>query len=314
MSTADWLRLALLGAVWGASFTFMRVLAPVLGPVATADLRVAIGGGALSLYFALIGFRPAWRAQGRHYVVIGVFNIGLPFLLFSYAAQYLPASYSAVVNATTPLFGTVFAAVWLGQPCTRARTIGLALGIAGVAVITGASRPAMADARFFYAMLACLLAAASYAGAGVYIKRYASHVHPLGAAGCAQLLAAAMLSPLWLLAPVRGALDGGVVLNLLGLGLLGSALGFVLYFRLLSDVGPARAMMVAFLTPLFGIAWGILFLDEVLTSAIVIGGGMIVMAVALILKAPAPALGPGRESPSAAGRRAAADIEQGINR
>ncbi|SAI69176.1 membrane protein [Bordetella ansorpii] len=292
MNSADWFRLLALSAVWGASFVFMRVLAPVLGPVATADLRVAIGAVALSLYFLFIGFRPAWRRHWRHYGVIGVFNIGLPFLLFAYAAQYLPAAYSAVINATTPLFGTVFAAWWLGQPFTRGKVVGLGLGLAGVAVITGAGPPAMADAKFLCGVLACLLAAASYAGAGVYIRRFASHVDPLGSAGCGQLLAAAVLAPLWVLAPPAGTLGGAAALNLLGLGLLCSALGFLLYFRLLRDVGPARAMMVAFLTPLFGIAWGILFLGEALTPAILAGGGMIVLSVALILKHSTPARRP----------------------
>lgn len=284
MRSEDWIRLLVLSAVWGASFIFMRVLAPVLGPVVTADLRVAVGGGALLLYFALIRFRPGWRAHWRQYAVIGTFNVGLPFLMFSYAAQYVPASYSAIINATTPLFGTLFAILWLGDSMTRAKGVGLVLGIAGVAIITGANIPATASATFVSAILACLLAAASYAGAGIYIKRQASHVNPLGSAGCAQVFAAMALLPFWLAAPPQGTVDLTIVLNVLALGLLSSALGFVLYFRLVRDIGPPRAMMVAFLTPLFGIAWGILFLDEVLTLGVILGGAMIIIATWLILK------------------------------
>lgn len=284
MRSEDWIRLLVLSAVWGASFIFMRILAPVLGPVVTADLRVAVGGAALLAYFAMIRFKPAWRAHWRQYGVIGTFNVGVPFLLFSYAAQYIPASYSAIINATTPLFGTLFAVMWLGEPMTRTKGAGLALGLAGVVLITGAAVPQAASSAFVSAILACLLAAASYAAAGIYIKRHASHVNPIGSAGCAQVFAAVALLPFWLAAPPAGPMDFSIVLNVLGLGILSSALGFMLYFRLVQDIGPARAMMVAFLTPLFGIVWGIVFLGERLTASVLFGGAMIIASTLLILR------------------------------
>lgn len=284
MRGVDWLRLLMLSAVWGASFIFMRVLAPALGPVVTADLRVAIGGGVLLLYFSCIRFKPKWRAHWRQYAVIGTFNVGLPFLLFSYAAQHIPASYSAIINATTPLFGAAFSVLWLGDSMTRSKGVGLIVGLIGVATMTGASSPTTTSFAFFSAIFACLIAAASYAGAGIYIKRHASHVNPLESAACAQLFAAAALLPFWLAAPTPLDLDIGIVLNILGLGMLSSGLGFLLYFRLVRDIGPARAMMVAFLAPLFGIAWGIVFLEEAITDAVLTGGGLIIASTWLILR------------------------------
>lgn len=294
MRGVDWVRLLVLSAVWGASFIFMRVLAPILGPIVTADLRVAIGAAALLLYFALIRFRPKWRAHWRAYAVIGTFNVGLPFLLFSYAALHIPAAYSAILNATTPLFGTAFAVLWLGDTMSRAKGFGLVLGVVGVATITGASAPTAATLAFNSAIAACLLAAASYAGAGIYIKRCASHVHPLESAGCAQLFAAVALLPFWITAAPPAVIDLNVALNVLGLGVLSSGLGFVLYFRLVNDIGPARAMMVAFLAPLFGIVWGIVFLGETLTPAVLLGGALIIASTVLILRRPRQ-----RQSPTA---------------
>lgn len=289
MNGTNWIRLLILSAVWGASFIFMRILAPTLGPVVTADLRVAVGGGALMLYFLFIRFRPQWHNHWRQYAVIGIFNVGLPFLLFSYAAQYIPASYSVIINATTPLFGAAFAARWLQEPLTRTKTIGLILGLLGVGIITGAGLPTDASDGFISSIGACLLAATSYAGAGIYIKRLASHVNPIGSAGCAQVLAAIALLPFWSVSPPTGTIDVTIMLNVLGLGLLSSALGFLLYFRLVSDIGPTKAMMVAFLTPLFGIMWGILFLGEALTPPVVFGGGMIIFSTVLILRTESPA-------------------------
>ncbi len=103
MKPADAIRLVVLGALWGGSFIFMRVVAPVLGPVLTSGMRILIGGSALLLYFRIIGFNANWREHFRHYAVIGVLNSGLPFLLFAYAALHLPASLSAIFRSSVVL-------------------------------------------------------------------------------------------------------------------------------------------------------------------------------------------------------------------
>ncbi|HEX6705273.1 MAG TPA: DMT family transporter [Albitalea sp.] len=287
MRLTDWIRLTVLGAVWGASFIFMRVLAPVLGPVFTTEVRVATGGLTLLLYFLIIRFNPRWNEHWRHYLIIGAFNVALPFILFSFAAQHVPASYSAIINSMTPLFGTLFSAVWLGEVLTKSKLTGLALGIAGVVIIGKGAEGVLPTPQLLVSILACLAAAASYAGAGIYIKRFATGVNPLGSAGCAQLVAAVALLPFCLVAQPAVVMTWTIVLNVAGIGILSSALGFVLYFRLVKDVGPSRAMMVAFLTPLFGLLWGTMFLGEPLTAPTVIGCAMIIGAIGLIVR-PSP--------------------------
>ena len=292
LKTSDVIRLVVLASLWGGSFIFMRVLAPVLGPVWTAGLRVLIGGAALLLYFQVVGFNPGWREHFRHYAIIGVLNSAVPFFLYAYAALHLPASLSAIFNSTAPLFGSIFAALWLGDRLTGWRLGGLGLGIAGVAVATW--RPGVEiTAGSGPAMLACLGAAGCYGLSGTYLKKFARHVPSLGVAGCSQMLAGVLLLAFTPFSPIRGDLTPQVVGSMLGLALLCSAVAYVLYFRLIADVGPAKALTVTFLIPVFGIFWAVLFLGEEITVPMLAGGALIVLGTVLVLRTkPAPARGP----------------------
>ncbi|MBI3884117.1 MAG: DMT family transporter [Opitutae bacterium] len=267
----------------------MRVVAPVLGPVWTSGLRLFLGGGALLLYFQIIGFNANWRAHFRHYAVIGVLNSGVPFLLYAYAALHLPASLSAIFNSTAPLFGAVFGAVWLGDRLTGARLGGMALGIVGVAVASWRPGVALAPGSG-PATIACLGATCCYGLAGTYLKKFARHVPPLGMAGCSQMLAGVLVLLLTPLSAPRSALTPEVAACLLALALLCSAVAYVLYFRLIADVGPAKALTVTFLIPVFGILWAVLFLGERITVPMLVGCALIVLGTFVVVRPkPAPA-------------------------
>jgi drug/metabolite transporter (DMT)-like permease len=283
MRASDVARLVALAAIWGASFIFMRTLAPVLGPVLTADSRVLIAGVALLVYFRIIGFDADWRRYWRQFLVVGVMNSALPFLLFAFAAVHLPASYSAILNAAAPLFAVLLSALWLDERLTVIRLAGLAAGIAGVALVTGAG-PVAPDAMFGWATAACLAASLCYALAGIYIKRHVAGAKPMAIAGWSQLFAGGVLLPLTLVAPARGPVTGMVVGNVLALALLCSAIAYLLYYRLIADLGPARAMSVTFLIPMFGMLWAALFLDETITLAMLAGCALIVGGTLLVVR------------------------------
>jgi drug/metabolite transporter (DMT)-like permease len=276
-------RLLLLAAIWGASFIFMRTLAPVLGPVLTANSRVLIAGIALIGWFRIIGFDAGLRRHWRQFLVVGVVNSALPFLLFSFAALHLPASYSAILNAAAPLFAVLLSALWLDERLTAPRVAGLAAGIAGVALVTRAG-PVAPDAMVGWAIAACLAAALCYALAGVFIKRHAAGVKPMAIAGWSQMFAGLALLPLAPFAPPPGVITGIVVVQMLGLALLCSAVAYLLYFRLIADLGPSRAMSVTFLIPLFGMLWGVLLLDETITLPMLAGCALIVGGTVLVVR------------------------------
>ena len=272
--------LVLLGAIWGGSFLFMRVLAPTLGAFATADSRVLIGGLMLLAWFRLTGFDPKWSEHWRHYAIIGMGYSAVPFSLFAFAAQLVPAGYSAILNATTPLFGALFASLWLDEPLTARKVLGLALGCAGVAAIAwrgaGDFTPMVG-----WSVAACLGATTCYGLTGVYVKKFTRGVPSAGIAGCSQLLAGLALLPGLALVPGPVVFTPVFVGSLLGLGLACSGLAFLIFYRLMSEIGPTRTLTVTFLSPIFGVLWGGLFLGERITTATALGGAVVLVGTYL---------------------------------
>ena len=283
MRRPDATRLVALAMIWSLSFVFIRVLAPALGPLWTATSRVLIGGGALVLWFAATGFDADVRRHWRAYLVVGILNSALPFVLFAYAALHLPASYMVILNAALPLFGALASAAWLAEPLTRAKLAGLASGVAGVALVSRAG-PVAPDASFALAVAACLAATVCYALAGVWLKKFGSALKPMAVAGWSQLAAAVVLLPLAATTTAPAPWSAAVVANVLGLALLCSAVAYVLYYRLIADVGPTRAMTVTFLMPAFGMLWGALFLAETITLPMIAGCALIVAGTAAVVR------------------------------
>jgi drug/metabolite transporter (DMT)-like permease len=282
---ADTARLLALAAIWGAGFIFMRVIAPVLGPVWMAEGRVLIGGLALAGWFALTGFDPQWRKHLRFYALVGVLNSAIPFSLYGFSSLHLPASLMAILNATSPMFGLLLGAAFSGERITPRKIAGLFLGAAGVALVTwrsGGSIDASAGPMFGWSVAACLGASFAYGVTGVIMKRWGAGVPSRGIAVGTQLCAAAALLPLLPLMPPLAAPSAVVAANLVALGVLASGVAFILYFRLMADVGATRALTVTFLVPVFAFAWGLLFLGETLTPG-AIGGALLILAGTLLV-------------------------------
>ncbi|MHC8399736.1 DMT family transporter [Pseudomonas sp. MDT1-17] len=290
MNPVDTLRLLSLAAIWGASFLFMRIIAPVIGTIPTAFFRVSIAAAGLLVILGLM--RISWDFKGKLKTVmlLGVINSGIPATLYSVAAQVLPAGYSAIFNATTPLMGVLIGGLFFHEKLTGAKLGGVFLGLLGVGVLTRAG-PVAFDMELLMGALACLLATTCYGFAGFLARRWLDQ-----AGGLDSRLSAlgSMLGATLFLLPLFGysvisqppASWGGwnVWLSLLGLGLMCTALAYIIYFRLLSSVGPVKSMTTTFLIPPFGVLWGALLLDEPLSMAHIYGGVLIAAALWLVLK------------------------------
>ncbi|MGH8852359.1 MAG: DMT family transporter [Casimicrobiaceae bacterium] len=137
MRARDLARLVALAALWGGSFAFMRVAVPALGPIWLAWSRVTLAFATLLAFALLRGKLPSLSAHWRGYLVIGIVNSALPFVLFSFAEQYVTASTGAILNATSPFFGALAGAIWLGEALGARRLLGMALGLAGVVLLVG---------------------------------------------------------------------------------------------------------------------------------------------------------------------------------
>lgn len=260
----------------------MRKVAPSLGPIATASLRIFIAGFALLIFYQFKKIKIEWRKQYRFFLFIGILNSAIPFALYSFAALHLPASYSVVLNSTSPLFGVVYSAIWLNETFSISKMIGSLLGALGVALIVKLNVNNFGLMEIL-SIAACLFAANCYALAGVYIKKKSHLFDTTPLAGTSQFLAGLIFLPLLYFFPISAIPSSDVIISLLALSLLCSAVAYLLYFKLMKEVGPTRALTVTFLMPLFGVMWGILFLDENLSVSMLSGAVLILAGTFLVL-------------------------------
>ena len=284
MKANDGAELLGLGALWGASFLFMRLGAAEFGPVALSALRVGLASVVLLPLLFWRGQGAALRMHWRTIGFVGVVNSALPFVLFSVAALAVNAGLSAILNATAPLWGALVAWVWLGDRLNRARMLGLAIGFAGVLWLAwdkASLKPGEHGVSATVAIGACLLATLCYGFAAHYVKRRLNGVAPIAVAAGSQLAATVALAlPAWWLWPAV-APSTVAWASAAGLALLCTALAYLLYFRLIVNMGAAGAVSVTYLIPVFGLAWGAVFLGERLTPPMLLGCAVILLGTAL---------------------------------
>jgi len=271
----------LLAAIWGASYLFIRVAAPVLGPAVLIEARVLIAGSALVLYAAAIRRLPDLRSRWGAYLILGAVNSAIPFTLIATSELYLTASLAAILNATTPLFTAVVAALWMKDRLTIKKAIGLVLGLAGVAVLVGWS-PLPLTGRVLLAIGLSLLAAFAYGIGGVYVTRTFKGVPSLTLATRQQFAAGVLLIPLVAVEMPAARLSLAAALALLGLALLSTSVAYLFYFHLIAVAGPTKTLSVTFLIPVFGLLWGVLFLGEPVSAGMFVGLAIILVSIVLV--------------------------------
>ncbi len=278
----------MLAALWGASFLFMRIAAPSLGAIVTAEIRVLLAGIVLFAYATRLGEQFGLRANWVPYLLIGAISSAVPFALYSYSAMHSPAGLNAIINASSPLYSAIAAALFLGDRMTVVRIVAIVIGAAGVWVLAG-DFTVIDSPHAPFALAAALGAALCYGLSGVYTKLTAPAVSPLVMAGGTQLGAALILAPLLPVAPIPGPITMAAVSAAVALSICASVIGYVLYFQLLRNVGPVRAIYVTFLIPVFGVFWGVVFLGEEISARALAGGALILIAVWLETRMKRPA-------------------------
>jgi drug/metabolite transporter (DMT)-like permease len=274
----DTVDLLLLGAVWGAAFLFTRIAVPHFGAVALVEVRVALAALVLVAWLAVRGELQAFRGRWGALVVIGAINTAVPFALFAYATRTVPAGFAAVLNATVPLFGALVGRIVFGERLGIDRGVGLFIGFVGVVILV---IPKLSIGGGALAVAAALSGALLYAISAHLTRRMLPGLSSLAIAGGSLVTSTALLAlpALWL-RPVTMP-PASAWWSVVGLALLATAFGYVLYFRLLERVGPTGAMAVTYLIPMFGMVWGALFLREAVTATMLMGCGFILGGVAV---------------------------------
>lgn len=293
MKRVDLAVMVLLAAIWGASFLFLRIASPTVGPVAVAAIRTL---GATLVLLPLV----IWRAQlgslrghGPTLLVAAVLSCVLPFMGLSRASQLLPAGPLSVLNATTPMWGALVGWLWRSEKMDAQRLLGLALGMAGVAWLAE-QRQGLGGALHGQAVALALGSTLMYAIAVHHSKKYLSGLPSLAVStGMLGMASVMLLGPaLWLgpqplhppasgQAPQWQDLGWPVWAALAGLAVACTGVAYVLFYRLIDRVGASRAMTVTFLIPPFGMLWGALWLDEAVTAPMLICTGVIVLGTML---------------------------------
>ena len=279
MKTSQFAELLLLAAIWGSSFLFMRVGSPELGPILFSAIRTLIAS--LFLMSCVKVMRSTYQLQGIawHLLIVGQINTAIPFILFGYATLTLAAGTTSVLNATTPMFGALVAYIWLKDKLSITASIGLLFGFLGVYLLMAEQVSVNRDALL--PALAAIGAAACYGIAASMTKKYLSGLSPLLLATGSQASATIALLPLGLMFIPTEMPSSEALLSVVAIGILCTGIAYIMFFRLIDAVGPAKTISVTYLIPFFGIFWGFVFLEEQITTKMITTSLITLFGVAL---------------------------------
>lgn len=280
--------LILLGAIWGASFMFIKIGVSEMGPFTFAMLRVLTGASVLLLILLLN--RQALPRDRRTWAVftfLGAFNVLVPFGLIAWGEQSIPSGIAAILNATMPLFTLLLAAMFDSERITIGRILGLVVGFTGIFIITLPRLSAANQRASIWGELAVIIAVISYSVSTVFARRHTGHVNPLTASfgqigmGFMFLFPFALSERPWTLSPSLKAIGA-----VLAIGIVGTAMAYLIYFRLVKEGGATLASLVTFISPLFGLVYGRVILNEELHWTVVVALACILASILLIRGAP----------------------------
>ncbi len=287
MKSSSFSQLLLLGALWGAAFMFLRIAAPEFGAFSMAAARVGLACAIMLALVALLRQSMDFRHRWKTYLAVGAVNTAIPFVAYSFAAQHIPAGYSAIANSTTPVWSALIMWLWFKEPLGALKWLGIVFAFAGVLVLVGL-QPVALTPLVIAGIVAAVMAASMYATASFLIKRYLSEQSGLAAAtGMVWGATLWLLLPGLYFAPVAmpSATAWGAIL---ALSFFCTAAGYALFFNLIKTIGPQRASSVAFLFPAFAAFWGWLVLSEPITSNMIAGMICVLLGTALVSMGTAP--------------------------
>ena len=281
MSQASALRLLLLSMIWGSSFVFYRIAAVDMAPTLMAALRVMFGALFLGVLFAITGKQTQVAKHWKLIAAIAVFASALPFTLVAYASLTVTASVLVIINATAPIWAAIVTLLWTRALPSPMAMVGLVLGLLGVGIIVGFDTVTLSTEGTGLGIAAALGAAACYGIATNMAKHMGSDIDPLSNAFGCLLLGSFILLPFVPFSLPEQMPSTDSWLAILAVGVLCSGVAYLLYFRLVMDIGPTSALTVTFLTPVFGVLWGNLFLGENVGWHTLIGGIVVLAGTGL---------------------------------
>ena len=291
MGTKDWVMLLLLSFLWGGSFFLIGVVVAELPPLTIVTLRVGIAGLTLWAVLLIGGYEiPKSFKLWRAFFMLGLLNNVIPFALIVWGQNHIGAGLASIINATTPLFTLLIAGAFLAdEHMSPQKVVGVVVGLFGVAVLIGAE--SLVDIGLdmslqTLAQLAIMGAAISYGCASVFGRRFkALGISPLSTAVGQVTAATIILLPITFFVERPDQLANPSLqawLSILCLGVFCTALGYILFFKILSSSGATNVVLVTFLVPITASFLGWLVLNEQLHSRYFVGMAFIGLSLAVI--------------------------------
>lgn len=278
----DLISLIFLAAVWGSSFLFMRIAVPEFGPLALIELRVGLAALLLLPLAISRGKLPVMMRHWKSILIVSALNATLPFVFYAYAAQSLGAGFLSVSNALAPVWVATVGWFWLKDRLPAIRVAGLIVSMAGIIVLVW-NKLSFQSGGTGPAVLAAICAPVFYGVAANWTKRYLTGVDALSNAAGTMVGASLVLLPLAIWSwPDHEVSFEAWRANVL-LAFLCTGVAYIVFFKLIANVGPTAAVSVTFLVPVFGLLWGMWFLNEELAPRVLLGTGIILMGTALAL-------------------------------
>jgi drug/metabolite transporter (DMT)-like permease len=284
---ANWLVFVALGFFWGSSYLFIKIGVDAgLAPLTLVTGRLLVG--TLLLGAVVVASREELPREARMYVkiaILGFFGIALPFVLITVAEQQVPSSLAATLTAPVPLFAILFAAAMLAERITPAKIAGIVIGLIGVALLMGFD-PAQIGQTDLTPQLLLLAATVSYGFGGVFARKYITGLRPMVPAFIEVASALLMVGICAVVfenpvAQIAGA-SVGALFAVLWLGVFGSGLAYLAFFRLIDAWGATRTTLVAYLLPVWGIALGLIVLNEPMHSGLILGTALVIAGIAFV--------------------------------
>ena len=276
MTRRSWLMLVATAAVWGSSYMFIKVALDDFSEGAIVCLRTALGAALLLSFAAHRGVLGDLRGRAKWMAIIACVQVIVPFLLITYGENRISSSLTAILISVVPIFTALLALRFDHAERSHGwALVGIVIGIVGVAMLFGLDLSGSGDELVGGVMM--LTAALGYAISWMLVKHKLAGAAPEAVAGGTMVIAAVATLPLLVASPPAGAPGLDSIASMLALGAGGTGVAFVLYYTLISDVGPARASMVGYIAPAFSIAYGVVLLGEHLTVAAV-GGLVLILA------------------------------------
>lgn len=273
-----------LGAIWGASFMFIKVGGEEMQPFFLVEMR--LGLAALTMVLISLADRTVWRGIREHWrplAVMGLINCAIPYTLITWGEENISSGLAAIYNAVTPLWAAGLGLVWVwAERLTLGRLAGLVVGMAGVVlVVSGNLSQGSGGPMSLAGQGAVLLAALSYAVSGIYAK-HTLHGAPLRVAATGQLLAGALMLLPFAATQVPAQVPSALALGAVTvLAVLGTSIATMMLYWLITRVGATKTMLVTYLLPGFALIWGALLLNEAITLPAVLGLALVLLGITI---------------------------------